>query len=134
MGEKENVQMVQQAYAAFGRGDIPAILNMVANNSEVTHQGPENNLPWARPYRGREGWGQFFKDLAETLEPLRFEPQSYVSQGDRVVAFGIFRARVKSTGRTFEEMWAMDWVVRNGQAVSCRVYEDTAAVVAAMRK
>ncbi len=133
MSEQDNVQLVQSLYAAFGRGDIPAILNMLANNSEVTHFGPSDILPWARTYHGREGWAQFFQDLVETLEPLEFEPRDYVAQGDRVVAFGYFRARVKSTGRTFDELWSMDWVVRNGRAVSCRVYEDTAAMVSAFR-
>jgi len=133
MSEQENVGVVQQIYAAFGRGDIPAILNLLANNAEITHQGPPDILPWAHTYRGREGWAQFFKDLAEILEPLKFEPRDYVAQGERVVAFGSFQARIRSTGGPFDELWAMDWVIRDGRAVTCHVYEDTAAMVAAFR-
>jgi hypothetical protein len=135
MAEQENVKLIQGLYAAFGRGDIPAILSEIANNAGVTHSpGSPDKLPWARTYRGRQGWEQFFKDLGEALEPLGFEPRDYVAQGDRVVAFGHFRARVKATGRIFEDPWAMDWVVRNGKVASCHVYEDTAAVEVAFRR
>lgn len=33
MNEQQNIQLVQQAYAAFKRGDIPAVLNTLAAGS-----------------------------------------------------------------------------------------------------
>jgi uncharacterized protein len=34
MAEQENVQLVQEIYAAFGRGDIPAALDALAHDVE----------------------------------------------------------------------------------------------------
>jgi len=82
--------------------------------------------PWSsRTHTGREGWGEFFSDLAALEEPEVFEPEEYVAQGDRVVALGHFRFRMKTTGKSYASPWAMAWTVRDGKAVDCRVYEDT---------
>lgn len=133
MGGHENVQLVQEIYAAFGRGDIPGILGRLADDAEIEHFGPPDILPWARVYRGRDGWAQFFQDLGKTLEPLQFEPREFVAQDDKVVALGQWRFRATSTGRTSESPWAMVWTFRQGRPASCRIYEDTAAYVAVIR-
>ena len=134
MGVRDNIKVVQQMYEAFGRGDIPAILGNLAEGATMDHSGPPDVLPWAGPHRGREGWQQFFKDLSANLDYLAFEPRQYVAQGDKVVALGWWKARAKPTGRTFEAYWSMAWTLKGGKATDVRVYEDTAAVVAAMRK
>ncbi len=134
MSEQENTKLIQGIYAAFGRGDVPTILNALADHFEWHHHGPPDILPWARSRSTRREAEEFFKVFNETLDVLAFEPREYVAQGDKVIALGYFRARVKSTGRTFEEHWAMEWTVRNGKVVQYRAYDDTAAMVAAFRK
>ena len=133
MSEQENVRVVQELYAGFGRGDIPTVLALLAEDAEVLHAGPPAILPWAKPYRGRDGWAQFFQDLGQTVEFEAFEPREFVAQGDKVVALGWFRLRGRATGRPAESPWAMEWTVREGKVASCRVHEDTAALVEAVR-
>lgn len=134
MTEKENVKLVQDMYAAYGRGDLPAILSTLSEGASVDHAATADVLPWAKTYRGREGWAQFFKDLGQNLDVLAFEPRQYVAQGDKVVALGWYKYSAKLTSRTFESYWAMDWTLRGGKVMGVRVYEDTAAAVTAMRR
>lgn len=126
MSEQDNVRVIQDIYAAFGRGDIDAILDALSNDSQLHHSGLPGAVPWAsRTHSGRDGWAEFFEELGSTMQAEAFEPSEYFAQGDRVVALGNYRFRATGTGRTFESPWAMAWTVRDGKAADCRVYDDT---------
>jgi uncharacterized protein len=132
MAEQENVRTVQEIYAAFGRGDIPALLNAVADDVEWSIAGTPD-VPHAGKRRGREEVAQFFPVLAATEEFEQFEPREFIAQGDQVVALGHLRSQVKATGRTYEQEWAQIWTLRDGKVTRLRTYEDTAAEAAAYR-
>ena len=130
MSDQANVGVVQQGYEALGRGDIPALLDLMADDVEWTLQGPPV-IPWAGTRRGREGVAEFFSLLGENLEFERFEPREFVAQGDTVVVLGYERSLVKPTGRTFEQEWAHVYTLRDGKIAKGRFIEDTAAQVVA---
>jgi ketosteroid isomerase-like protein len=75
-----NVAVVQQAYEAFGRGDIPAVLDSLTDDVEWTMQGP-SVIPFSGTFRGREGIAEFFGLLGDTIEFEQFEPRNFVGQG-----------------------------------------------------
>jgi uncharacterized protein len=133
MTETDNVQVVQQIYAAFGSGDIPAVLALLDEAVVWRLAGPADVVPYAGPRRGRQEVGQCFQQLGESVEFQSFEPREYLVQGDRVVVLGTERGRVRATGKGFENDWAMVFIVREGLVTSLRTYEDTAAVVEAFR-
>jgi len=130
MSDQANVGVVQQGYEALGRGDIPALLDLMADDVEWTLQGPPV-IPWAGTRRGREGVAKFFSLLGETLEFEQFEPREFVAQGDTVVVLGYERSLVKPTGRTFGQEWAHVYTLRDGKIAKGRFIEDTAAQVVA---
>lgn len=129
MSEEANVQLVREAYAAFGRGDIQSILDSLSDNVEWKAPPVE---PIAGTYRGRDGVAEFFRKVAETFEFTRFEPREFVAQGDRVLVLGHYAANARSTGRTVDSDWAMAFTVTNGQVSRFQEYTDTAAVVTAL--
>ena len=131
MNEQDNLRVVQEAYAAFGRGDIPAVLSTLANGVEWLTPGPIDTLPLAGRRRDSEEVAQFSATLAETLEMEQFEPQEFIAQGDKVVVLGHFRYLVKATGSAIESDWAHIFTLDNGRTVSFREYYDTAAAVKA---
>jgi uncharacterized protein len=131
MSEQTNVAVVQQAYEAFGRGDIPGVLELLTDDVEWTMQGP-SVIPFAGTFRGREGIAEFFTLLDETLEFEQFEPRKFVGQGDTVVVVGYERGLVKPTGRTFEHEWAHVYTLRDGKIATGLFLEDTAALVDAL--
>jgi len=130
--EQRNVEVVQQAYAAFGRRDVEGILRLLSDDVDWTAvQGAGTRVPLYRPYRGRGDVGKFFASLAEQVEFQTFEPREFIAQGDKVVALGHYKARVKATGRTVETDWAMVFTVRNGNIVRFREYTDSLQVASA---
>jgi ketosteroid isomerase-like protein len=133
MSRQENVQAVQQMYAAFGRGDMSVLLNGFSDDVDWEYAGP-SNIPICGSRRGREQVARFFQALGETLETLQFEPQKFIAQGDEVVVLGHERHRVKSTGCIFEGDWVQVFTLREGKVIRYREYGDTAALVAAFRR
>ncbi len=53
------------------------------------------------------------------------------SQRDRVIVFGHWAGRARSTGRGFESPWVMDWHLKDGKITRFRAYEDTHALAQA---
>lgn len=128
LGVRKNVDTVQEAYAAVGRGDIPALLDLLTDDVEWALQGPAV-IPFAGTRYGREGVAEFFSLLGETVEFQEFEPREFVAQGDTVVVLGFERNLIKPTGRTFEQEWAHVYTLRDGKVAKHRALEDTAAYV-----
>lgn len=87
MSTQDNLTITQSIYAAFGRGDIPAILNVLTDDVEF-HEPPGGAPPFTGIYRGRAGAGTFFQEMLGAVDVLMLEPQESIAQGDTVVALG----------------------------------------------
>ncbi len=133
MTAQENSQIVQNIYAAFGQGNIPAILNALATDVEWVHTAAPA-IPFAGTYRGTQQVGEFFKKLVEHQDILGFEPREFVAQGDTVVALGYIKAQSKATGKSYESDWAMIWHLQNGKVKKFHHFFDSAIVAEAFRK
>ncbi|RLI72059.1 ketosteroid isomerase [Archaeoglobales archaeon] len=135
--EQENVQLIKQMFAAFGRGDIPAILDIIAENvdwqSPVT-RNPSIHISWAKPRYTREEVATYFKELSDKVKPEHLEILEFIAKGDRVVVEGRNRGIVRSTGHTYEHDWVMIFTLRGGKIVRFRHYYDTADLVVAFRE
>jgi ketosteroid isomerase-like protein len=127
MSAQENVVVVQNAYAAFARGDIQTILGSLTDDVEWVLPG-EGLIPQAGTYRGLEGVGRFFQLLSQTTEFSALEPREFIADGDRVIVLGFYRGKAKDTGRGFEAQWAMSFTLRSGKVASFREYTDTATI------
>lgn len=130
MSDRTNGEVVKRAYEAFGRGDLPGLLDLLTDDVEWTLQGPPS-IPFSGTRHGREGVAEFFSLIGETVEFEQFEPREFVAQGDTVVVLGYERNLIKPTGRTFEQEWAHVYTLRDGKIAKHRAIEDTAAYVAA---
>ena len=131
LGVRMNVAVVQETYEAAGHGDIPALLDLLADDVEWTFQGP-SEIPFAGTRRGREGAAEFFSLVGGNIEFERFEPREFVAQGDTVVVLGFERSLIKPTGRTFEQEWAHVYKLRDGKVAEFLALEDTAAHAVAL--
>jgi uncharacterized protein len=130
MGENTNLNIIKEAYAAFGRGDIAAVLSVQAPNVELEYAGPKQ-IPWAGSFRGLDGAKKFFAAVEAEAEIVSFEPHTFLADGDRVVVLGFEKLRSKRTGRLYEAHWAHSYTLSNGKIIKFREYSDTAAVAAA---
>ena len=129
MSAQENERVVQEMYAAFTRGDIPGVLDKLADDIEWRIAGP-SELPYAGLHRGRDEVAKFLETFGRAAELEVFEPQEYFSRGDKVVVLGHERQRVKATGQTVETEWAMVFALSAGKIARFHNFVDTHAVAA----
>lgn len=122
-----NAATVAKLYEAFGRGDIPYILNHLADDCQWIGVG-EGYLPTGGTYIGKNAVN-FFKTLNETADFTSFNPLSINNINDNeVIAFGNMSGRSKATGKSSSSDWAMHWKFNDeGKAVYFHEYHDTAA-------
>jgi len=107
MSEAENTRVVQDAYAAFGRGDIPALLGYFTDDIQWQPViGTARHVPFSGVRTGKTAVAEFF-------------------------AIGHYRARTRATGRTFDSPFAMVFTFRNGKVAAFREFTDSAAINAA---
>lgn len=130
MNEKRNVSTVQDAYAAFQRGEIQGVLDTLADNIEW-HTPGEGLIPQGGTYQGKEAVSRFFQMIGQTMQFGNFEPQTFVAQGDYVVAIGRYDGTVKTTGRLFQADFVMTFKFDGEKIVRFQEFTDTAALAQA---
>jgi hypothetical protein len=123
-----NLDLVQRAYEAFGRGDIPAVLEMFADRVEHFDLVSDGSLkaPWHRPARTRAEVGEYFQAILSALEPLEFRHEHLAAGGEYVYATTEQRYRVRKNGKTLVLRNSVHrFQIRNGRFVGWVGTEDT---------
>jgi ketosteroid isomerase-like protein len=131
MLEAQNTKVVQEAYAAFGRGDVEGILDRLSE--AVVWKGVYGaapHVPTAGERRGKAEVREFFRLVAETVDFSSFEPKEFIATGDKVVVLGHYTASTP-IGKTFDSDFAMVFTLRNGKVAGFQEFTDSAAVNAA---
>jgi ketosteroid isomerase-like protein len=121
-----NLQTTQQIYEAFGRGDVPAILEKLAETVDWEYGAGETDVPWLQRRRGRDGAAAFFASLG-AIDIQRFELTNLLEGGPTVVGLVNIEFVVKATGkRVVEEDEAHIWHFdEQGRVVRFRHRVDT---------
>src|SRR5690349_10744061 len=126
--EQKNIELVKDLYAAFGRGDLPYILERFAPELEsfgVTANG-HAKAPWHFAGSRREDVAKYFQALLGTMEPLRVDPQHYAAAGDYVYATLYQEWKVRKTGKALPMKNGVHrFKVRDGKVVEWFAAEDT---------
>lgn len=122
MNEQENLRIVQEGYAAFGSGDVDAALSTYADDIDWAMPGSPDIFPYAGKRHGLEQVAQFYSTFAETEEVEQMELQDFISQSDKVLVFGHYRGRVKSTRRSYTKDFVHVVTLRNGKVINFREY------------
>jgi ketosteroid isomerase-like protein len=124
-----STELVQNLYAAFGRGDIATVLSFIDPDCQWVIPG--EGSPIYGTYQGPSGVARFFQLLNESEEMLRFEPKEFFVNGDDVIALGFLQARIRATGKTTQTNWTMLFRFRNQKVAYYEMFADTAAQLAA---
>jgi uncharacterized protein len=131
MSEQANVDIVQNIYAAFGRGDVAGILSLLDPQADLIFEGAPA-IAWSGNRHGRDGWATFFQTVAEHQSDtavVGMEP--FAVQGDHVVCAGRYQGVVKKTGKRIDSPLVHLWTLRNGLVIRCQELTNTAAELAA---
>lgn len=113
-----NVETVQAMYDAFGRGDVAAILDQLADDVEWDRDAPGYGVPIYEPGTGKEHAERFFAAVARDLEFTRFEPTNFLSGGNQVAVPINVEVEVKQTGRIVEALEIHLWTFGEDGKVS----------------
>jgi len=118
--------VVQKAYEAFGRKDVPAILNLVAEQVDWELVGPDS-LAYAGKRRSKKEVGEFFAAIPKADDIHAFEPREFIAAGDNVTVLGRESSTAVDTGKKFESEWVHVFTVKNGKVTRWRGFFNTAA-------
>lgn len=124
-----NIEIVNAVLDAFGRGDIPALLNMCTENVEVMFMGDPYILPFAGEWKGKNRVTDYFRVIGETVDVLKWQPEKVVASGNSVAAFYATDLRVKASGKTaVNNRMVLHFTVDDAKVTGWQVYADTAAL------
>ena len=123
-----NLEVVQGIYKAFGRGDVPAILEKLSDQVdwEYSYRQTPNPVPWLQPREDQAGVAKFFESLS-TVEFHHFTPKAFLEGPGMVVGLFDLEFTVKATGKRVVEtdevhIWHFD---ESGKVVRFRHCVDT---------
>lgn len=132
MDTKQTKQVVMQAYQSYKDHNIKGILALT--DDKVEWIGPESDyIPFAGSHHGKDQVAQFFSKLEQSQDVLKFEPQTFIAEGDKVAVTGVSSWRVKATGQTYDSPWVHIFTIRNGKIARFEQHSHTAAAEAAYR-
>ena len=123
----QNTKVVQQAYDAFGRGDIPGLLALL--DDAVEWSSPKT-LPHGGDFRGPAGVGKFFEGIGSKWSSLVVDVESVGDLGGDTVV-GVVRAHGTRTGGGADGYGAVHvFTVGDGKITRFREYTDLDAAFA----
>jgi len=125
MSEQENLKLVQQSYAAFKTGNINGVLSTLADDIGCFVPGPRDIVPFVGRRQGHEQVAEAITKFVEMQDTEQFKVQEFVARGDKVVAFGHYQWRVKSTGHSYESDFAHAFTISHGKISRFQEYVDT---------
>lgn len=131
--QEANTKVVRDLYAAFEKGDVPAVLG--AFSSDIVWNEAEG-APYAdrNPYEGaNEIATGLFARLGSEWDYFNAVPSDFLPSGeDKVVAIGRYDARNKATGKEMDIPFVHIWTLNDGKITAFQQYTDTATHAAVM--
>jgi ketosteroid isomerase-like protein len=126
-----NLKVVQNAYAAFGRGDIPAVIEAMSADATIGIVGRRQDAPFLGIFEGKAGAAEFFKQLTDAQEFHTFEPLRFLAAEDKVFIWGRYRWTMRQSGVSKESEWLHEITLRDGKMTVWRGHNDTAMLAEA---
>jgi uncharacterized protein len=122
------VRLVEALYEGFRHRDMPAILELLAENVELEQS---QELPWGGSFSGHDGARRFFGQLGSRVtSTLMFE--RLIDSGERVAAVGWTEGTVNVTGAAFRVPVVHLWRVRHGKIARAEFYIDQPRMLSAL--
>lgn len=121
-----NIALVQDLYAAYGKGDIATLLAAMTPDIDWHSGGRATDYPGFGPRKGIEQVREFFGIAAENNEYSHFTPREFYACGDKVFVLGDYAITLRKTGRAMTSDWAHIFTIRDGKVSAFREFLDTA--------
>lgn len=121
----DNAALIEQAYEAFAKGDVPSVLALFDDGIEWFEA--EGSTYWTgQPFRGaNEIVEGLFQKLPQDTTGFTITLGRVVACGDTVLVEGRYSGTWNSTGTTFDLQMAHVWDFRGDKVVRWQQYTDT---------
>ncbi len=120
---EQNVGFVKDIYAAFGRGDVPAVLGAFADDIEWFEA---EGMPYGGLYHGGEAVAQnVFGPISEDVEGFAITTEELIGSGATVAAVVRYTGTGKATGKALDVPVVHVWDIRDGKLARFRQFIDT---------
>ena len=127
----QNVEVIKSMYAAYAKGDLADIMNHMTDDVQWTSEGVKQ-MSWAGSWHGKPNTKAFFEGLNKDLESPHLDMNTFIAEGDKVAAFGRYKATVRKTGKHVDTPVAHYFRLKDGKVAEYRNFINSAAVVEAM--
>ena len=128
-----NVAITQEIFVRFGRGDVPAILELLSEDVVIEFYGPPV-IPYANTFKGQAGARKFFETVLASVDIHQFDAEEFIAERDKVIVTGHLRLTAKSTGGTIESDFVHVITMKDGKWTRFRDFMNTAVAQAAFSK
>jgi len=125
MSEDPKVAIVQRVYEAFGRGDVPTILDQLTDDVDWASEAERGVAPWHGVRRGKANVPGFFQAIGETIDVTEFTPLAFAANETDVMAVLRFGFTVRATGKSGAMNLHHWWRFRGDKIYFYRGTEDT---------
>ena len=123
--------MLRGAYQAFNEGGgVDAILERLAPEFQVRDR---DSSPDRQTRVGKQGIKDLFASYMEAFDALRLEPEEFICVNDEIVVSLYQQIRGKGSGAVVVGRIAHVWRMRDGAAVSLRIFGDKDRALEALR-
>ena len=122
--QSQNIKLVKELYAAFGRRDVQAILNLLSDNVEWGE--PENPFNPAGGTRfGHSGFLEWINIGRENEDILNLELRQFMTDSNSVAVIGYMKCMAKPTNKMYESDFVHLITIKDGKIVLFKEFFDT---------
>lgn len=134
MSIKDNLEIAHLFLARLGE-DAPheQIAQLFSADLDWNIPGDTGVLPWIGHKTGRSAVVDFLRDASQMIERIRFEVHDVLASEERVIIFGELASRIKKTGKTVEQAYAIVLTIADGKITRFLMLEDSFATANAAR-
>jgi ketosteroid isomerase-like protein len=118
------VDVVTGVYDALARGDVPAMLETMAEDLEWCEA---EGMPYGGVYHGADAVaGNVLGPIASDITDFAVTPEQFVASGDTVAVVARYTGTGKATSKPLDLSVVHVWEVRGGRIARFRQFADTA--------
>ncbi|WP_255955378.1 nuclear transport factor 2 family protein [Streptomyces odontomachi] len=125
--------IAEEFWAKLQSGDREGVLALLPDTLDWFVPGKPELVPWAGRRTSKEEIREFLGMLGGAMKPEVNKVEQVISEGPHVVVLGYFEHRCRATGKLFASPYALHLTVTDGLISNYDIYEDTQALVDALR-
>jgi ketosteroid isomerase-like protein len=134
MSVQKNLDIAQQFLAKLAAGAPPEeIGKLFSADLDWNVPGDSGVLPWVGHKTGRRAIIDFVRDSSHLIERLSFSVHDVLAGEERAIIYGELATRIKSTGKTVEQAYALVLTIEGDEITRFLMLEDSFATANAAR-